>query len=78
MDRTAGGDLYASTNANPNISLVGNDALLVWERKSTIGSLSKGINYYYGYLIIIMDCIYRDPIEPLTISTPNIDFSNRQ
>ena len=44
----AGGDLYASTNANPNISDRGATAMLVWERKSSISGYSPGINYYIG------------------------------
>jgi Secretion system C-terminal sorting domain len=57
----AGGDLYASTNANPNISDQGYIALLVWERKSSAGGFFPGINYYVGQFSSLPGFCYYPP-----------------
>ena len=47
----AGGDPYATTNANPNIAWGGDGhGLLTWERKSRAGNYTPGINYLIGQL----------------------------
>ena len=47
----AGGDQYATTNANPNIAWgYYYRFVLSFERKSTVGSMQPGIYWIYGYM----------------------------
>jgi hypothetical protein len=74
-----GGDLYSITNANPNISWAGdNNAILTWERKSSVTwggvNILPGINYITGKMSITG--LYNYYAYPSIISGTNANSIN--